>query len=95
MSSDNDKTFHYAYTLRSKKDGTWYTGYTADLRKRLKEHNESSNSSWTKGRGPFELIYFEAYKHSQDARSKEKQLKSGDGERYARERMRRSLSLSG
>jgi len=95
MNPDSGKKFHYVYILRSKKDGTWYTGYTNDLRKRLKEHNNETNSSWTKGKGPFELIYFEAYKHPQDARSREKQLKSGPGKRYAKERMRRFLSLSG
>jgi len=74
MNPDSDNIFHYVYILRSKQDDTWYTGYTSDLRKRLKEHNEESHPSWTKGKGPFELIYFEAYKHPQDARSREKQL---------------------
>ncbi len=95
MNPDSDSMFHYAYILRSKRDSRWCTGYASDLRKRLKEHNDGANPSWTKGRGPFELIYFEAYKHPQDARSREKQLKSGPGKRYARERMRRFLSLSG
>jgi len=95
MNPDSDKVFYYVYIMRSKKGGAWYTGYTSDLRKRLKEHNDRVGPSWTKGRGPFELIYFEAYKHPQDARSREKQLKSGPGKRYTRERMRRFLSLSG
>jgi len=50
---------HYVYVIQSKKDKKWYTGYTYDLRKRFKEHNESKVCS-TKGRGPFELIYYEA-----------------------------------
>jgi len=95
MNPDSDKKFYYVYILRSKKDDAWYTGYTSDLRKRLKEHNNRTNPSWIRGKGPFELIYFEAYKHPQDARSREKQLKSGPGKRYAKERMRRFLSLSG
>lgn len=95
MNPVSDNTFHYAYILRSKKDGRWYTGYTTNLRKRVKEHNDGTFVSWTKGREPFELIYFEAYKHPQDARSREKQLKSGPGKRYARERMKRFLSLTG
>ena len=32
--------FHYVYVLQSKKnDELLYVGYTADLRKRLQEHN--------------------------------------------------------
>jgi len=87
--------FYYVYILRSKKDNRWYTGYTTDLRKRFKEHNDGVNSAWTKGKGPFDLIYFEAYRHPEDARSREKHLKSGPGKRYARERMKRFLSLTG
>ena len=95
MNPVSDNIFHYAYILRSKKDGRWYTGYTKNLQRRLKEHNNETHPSWTKGRGPFELIYFEAYRHSEDARLREKHLKSGPGKRYARERMKRFLSLTG
>jgi len=92
--SDNPK-FYYVYILRSKKDGQWYTGYTSDLRKRFKQHNNGEFNSWTKGRGPFELIYYEAYLHSKDAQAREKQIKSGPGRRYMRERLKRFLSLTG
>jgi len=86
--------FYYVYVMRSKRDGAWYTGFTADLRKRLKEHNDGK-STYTKGRGPFELVYYEAYRNKQDARSREKQLKSGTGKAYLKQRMRRFLTLSG
>lgn len=86
--------FYYVYVLQSKKDGKWYTGYTYDLRKRLKEHNEGE-STYTKGRGPFELVYYEAYRNRTDARSREKQIKSGPGRAYLRKRLRRFLALSG
>ena len=71
-----------------------YTGYTNDLRKRLKEHN-TGKSKYTKRRGPFELIYYEACKNEQDARSREKYLKSGMGKRFVKNRIRRFLSLTG
>ena len=92
--SDTPK-FYYVYILRSKKDNHWYTGCTSDLRKRLKQHNNQEFESWTKGRGPFELIYYEAYKHSKDAWTRERQLKSGLGKLYMRKRLRRFLSLTG
>ena len=86
--------FYYVYILRSTKTGQWYTGFTDDLRKRFNEHNNNL-SRYTKGRGPFELIYYEAYKHKTDARSREQQLKSGPGKHYIRERLKRFLALTG
>jgi len=64
----------YVYVLRSKKDGKLYIGFTEDLRRRLKEHNEGINIS-TKSRRPFELVYYEAYKSQTDARKREIKLK--------------------
>lgn len=84
----------YVYVLRSKKDYKWYTGYTDDLRKRFTEHNLNKVVS-TKGRGPFELIYYEACLNQQDATAREKFLKSGPGKRYLKNRLKRFLSLTG
>jgi putative endonuclease len=84
----------YTYVIRSKKDSKWYTGSTCDLRKRFKQHNTNKISS-TKGRGPFELIYYEACINEQDARVREKYLKSGPGRRYLKNRLKRFLSLTG
>ncbi|MBU0682957.1 MAG: GIY-YIG nuclease family protein [Candidatus Omnitrophota bacterium] len=82
---------HYVYVLRSTKDGKWYTGCTDDLRKRFNEHNKGHVLS-TKGRGPFEIIYFEGSLNSNDAFAREKYLKSGMGKRYLRNRLKRLLS---
>ncbi len=84
----------YVYIMRSKKDKKWYTGYSEDLRKRFNEHNSNMSYS-TKNRGPFELIYYEVCLNSQDARSREKYLKTGMGKRYLKNRLKRFLSLTG
>ena len=84
----------YVYLLQSKKDNKWYTGFTCDLRKRVNEHNDKKNRS-TKGRVPFELIYYEACFNESDARSREKYLKSGMGKRYLKNRLKRFLFLTG
>jgi putative endonuclease len=84
----------YTYVIKSQKSGFLYTGYTKDLRKRLFQHNHDK-STYTKGRGPFDLIYYEACIHEEDARSRELFLKSGMGKRYITNRLRRSLSLTG
>ncbi|MDI6733344.1 MAG: GIY-YIG nuclease family protein [Planctomycetota bacterium] len=84
----------YTYIIRSKKEGKWYTGYTSDLRKRFKEHNDNK-MILTKGRGPFELIYYEACLNKYDALIREKYLKTGMGKRYIKNRLKRFLSLTG
>jgi putative endonuclease len=94
MNPVRDNQFYYVYVLRSRKDKRWYTGFTVDLRKRLKKHNDDV-AGRTKGRGPFTLVYYEACKNITDARSREKCFKSGMGGRYLRNRLRRFLSLTG
>ncbi|MDP3956081.1 MAG: GIY-YIG nuclease family protein [bacterium] len=94
MNPVRDNQFCYVYVLCSEKSKMWYTGFTEDLRKRFHEHNNDS-IGWTKGRGPFELIYYEACKNITDARSREKYLKSGMGKRYLKNRLKRFLSLTG
>ena len=64
----------YVYMLRSKKDGAAYIGSTADLQKRLNQHNGGEVTS-TRTRVPFELVYYEAYKAERDARLRESRLK--------------------
>lgn len=76
------------------KDGKWYTGFTGDLRKRFKQHNEGKNFS-TKNRGPFEVIYYESCIDELDARAREKFLKSGPGKKYLKNRIKRFLLLTG
>lgn len=84
----------YTYVLKSKKDGKLYTGYTNNLRKRFKEHNDGK-STYTKGRGPYELIYYEACLNEEDARSRELYLKTGRGKRFIKYRLKRFLFCTG
>ena len=80
----------YTYILRSKKDNRFYTGSADNLRRRLEEHNTGKVFS-TKYRLPFELSYYEACTNEQDARAREKYLKSGMGKRYLKNRLKRYL----
>jgi putative endonuclease len=84
----------YVYVLRSNKSGRLYTGFTSDLRKRLTEHQEK-RSPYTKARGPYELIYYEACINANDAMAREKYLKTGMGKRYVKNRVKRFLALTG
>lgn len=93
MSPVRDHMF-YTYVLQSERDKKWYTGYTTDLRKRFSEHS-AGKSRYTRGRGPFALIYYEACLNADDAKVREIYLKSGMGKRYLQNRLKRFLSLTG
>jgi putative endonuclease len=84
----------YTYVLKSKKSGRLYTGYTNDPRKRFKEHGDKK-SSYTKERGPYKLIFYEACLNREDARSRELYLKSGKGKRYLKSRLKCFLFRTG
>lgn len=94
MNPVKDFRMFYVYILQSKKSGKWYTGSTNDLRKRLSQHN-SGQSNWTKSGIPWILIYYESSLHEEDARAREKYLKSGPGKKYLNNRLKRFLSLTG
>ncbi|MBM3251704.1 MAG: GIY-YIG nuclease family protein [Candidatus Omnitrophica bacterium] len=81
---------YYVYLLQSKKDRLFYTGFTTDLNRRVNEHNSECQFS-TKDRGPFELIYYEWCLSKEDAIAREKYLKSGQGKRYLRNRLKTYL----
>jgi len=81
----------YVYILRSSKDSKLYMGSTADLRRRLAEHNDGKVVS-TKNRKPFELIYYEAYNNEKDARTREHNLKLRSNALFQlKKRLKRSL----
>ena len=82
---------HYVYVLKSAKDGKLYTGYTNNLRERLKMHNSGEVRS-TKNRLPLELTYYEACLNQQDATHREKYLKSAWGKRYIKNRLKMHLT---
>lgn len=48
----------YMYILKCS-DGTYYTGSTVDLEKRLWQHQRGEGANYTKKRLPVELIYYE------------------------------------
>lgn len=82
---------HYTYVLLSQKERRFYTGYTADLRRRLKEH-QHGRVRWTTFRQPVCLVYYEACQSQEDALRRERFLKSGKGKRYLRNRLKAHLS---
>lgn len=76
----------YTYCLESEINEELYFGYTNDLKRRLKEHNQKLNFS-TKRYAPWKLIYYEACLNEEDAKRREKYFKSSTGRRMFRRRI--------
>ncbi|MDP3724746.1 MAG: GIY-YIG nuclease family protein [bacterium] len=78
--------FFYTYVLRSLKDGKLYVGFTSDLDKRLKLHNDGNVAS-TKHRRPLELVYYEACTRKNKAERRERYFKTGFGRKFLKTRI--------
>ncbi len=76
----------YIYILKSLLDQKLYTGFTANLRLRFKEHYSGGVQS-TKNRRPLELIYYEAYREKPNALKREKYLKTTKGKQQLKKQL--------
>jgi putative endonuclease len=74
----------YIYILNSSTTGKLYTGSTQNLEARLKAHNDGL-SPYTKGRGPWELMYSEEFPTKSEAMKREKFLKTRKGRDFLNE----------
>ncbi len=82
---------HWVYIIKSKSYNQLYRGYTADLTKRLKEH-DLGKSSATKKYIPWKTVYLEGYANEEDAKDRETKLKQfGKVYSQLKRRIRRSL----
>jgi putative endonuclease len=66
---------HYVYVLECA-DGTYYTGYTTDVERRVAEHDAGEGAKYTRGRTPVELVHVEEYDTRSAAMSREHGIKS-------------------
>ncbi len=85
----------YVYILLEN-NGQFYTGFSSDLRQRVKDHNAGKVES-TRDRRPLKLLHYEAYTKESDARRREKYLKTSEGKRFLKQQIRdliEELSLS-
>lgn len=64
-------------------DGTFYTGWTNNIKKRIEAHNSGKGAKYTKTRRPVELVYCEGFETKEEAMSRE----------YAIKRLTRSQKL--
>ena len=52
-------------------DDSYYTGITNDLKKRLSDHENGSGAKYTRGRGPFKVMYCEKHEDRSAASKRE------------------------
>lgn len=64
----------YTYVLKCS-DGSLYTGWTNDMKNRLKAHNEGKGAKYTRGRTPVELVYLEEFDTKEAAMRREAAIK--------------------
>ena len=64
----------FTYILKCS-DGTLYTGWTVDLEKRLKSHNDGKGSKYTRARLPVRLVHQERFASRKEAMKREYEIK--------------------
>ncbi|MFB6073120.1 MAG: GIY-YIG nuclease family protein [Halobacterium sp.] len=77
---------HQVYVLECA-DGTYYTGYTTDVERRVAEHDAGEGAKYTRGRTPVELVHAESFESKSAAMAREyeiKQLSRSEKERLVR-----------
>ena len=65
---------NYTYMLRCA-DGSLYTGWTADMGRRLWQHQSGTGGKYTRSHLPVSLIYCEMHEDKHQAMRREMQIK--------------------
>ena len=73
--------YYYVYVLKSMRTGRRYIGYTCNIERRLKEHNQGL-SRHTKTQRPWVLIFKEECPNRLKAKQRERFLKTGHGRAF-------------
>ena len=65
---------YFVYLLRCA-DGTLYTGFTTDVKRREAVHNAGKGAKYTRSRLPVRMVYYETFQTEHEARSREWHIK--------------------
>jgi putative endonuclease len=66
---------HWTVYILECADGSLYTGITNDLDRRMAEHAAGKGARYTRGRGPFRLVYSETCQGRAEASKRETAIK--------------------
>ena len=75
------------YIVKCKK-GTYYTGYTNNLKKRVTLHNSGQGAKYLRGKLPVKLVYSKKYKYYKCALNAEREIKA-----YSRQKKEKLLKI--
>lgn len=65
---------NYTYILKCS-DNTLYCGWTKELDKRVKAHNDGKGAKYTRSRRPVSLAYYEMFETKEEAMKREAAIK--------------------
>lgn len=65
---------YYVYMLKCG-DGSFYCGYTNDVKKRFEKHKSGMGAKYTRSRLPLEIVYVEEFETKSDALKRECEIK--------------------
>lgn len=74
MPNKERSAINYVYIIECS-DGTFYTGYTNNLDKRINTHNKGKGAKYTRCRLPVKLLYYEEYDLKGEALKREYKIK--------------------
>jgi putative endonuclease len=77
---------YYCYIIQSLKDKTFYIGSTADLKRRIKEHN-TGKAQYSSTKSPFKLVWYGSFENKTKSQKFEKYLKSSSGFAFRNKRL--------
>ena len=77
----------YCYILECS-DGTFYTGWTTDPARRLRQHNAGTGARYTRTRRPVKMVYVEEQLDRGTAQKRELAIK-----RMSREKKKKLISI--
>jgi putative endonuclease len=69
----------YLYILKCS-DGSFYTGITNDIKRRMEMHRSGKGSKYVAGRLPFKVVYTKRIGNRSEATKRELEIKSLDRE---------------
>ena len=68
------RSVYWAYMVKCKY-GTYYAGWTNDIKKRIEAHNDGTGAKYLRGKGPVKLVYKKEYSTVQEAQAQERLIK--------------------
>jgi len=66
---------YYVYMLLCK-DGSYYTGHTKDVKRRVEQHRRGQGARYTRMRKPEKVVYVEQFDSRSEAMKREREIKS-------------------